>query len=41
MRNAGLAEAQAESRLPGEISITSDMQMTPPLCQKVKNERAS
>ena len=31
MRNAGL-----ESRLPGEISITSDMQMTPPLWQKVK-----
>ena len=26
-----------ESRLPGEISITSDMQMTPPLRQKVKN----
>ena len=25
-----------ESRLPGEISITSDMQMTPPLWQKVK-----
>ena len=25
-----------ESRLPGEISITSDMQMTPPLFQKVK-----
>ena len=25
-----------ESRLPGEISITSDMQMTPPLCQKTK-----
>ena len=24
-----------ESRLPGEISITSDMQMTPPLRQKV------
>ena len=24
------------SRLPGEISITSDMQMTPPLRQKVK-----
>ena len=24
-----------ESRLPGEISITSDMQMTPPLWQKV------
>ena len=29
MRNAGLEEAQLESRLPGEISITSDMQMTP------------
>ena len=25
-----------ESRLPGEIAITSDMQMTPPLWQKVK-----
>ena len=25
-----------ESRLPGEISITSDMQMTPPLWKKVK-----
>ena len=25
-----------ESRWPGEISITSDMQMTPPLWQKVK-----
>ena len=25
-----------ESRLAGEISITSDMQMTPPLWQKVK-----
>ena len=24
------------SRLPGEISITSDMQMAPPLWQKVK-----
>ena len=36
MRNAGLEEAQAESRLPGEISIASDMQMTPPLWQKVK-----
>ena len=30
MRNAGLEEAQLESRLPGEIAITSDMQMTPP-----------
>ena len=36
MRNAGLEEAQEESRLPGEISVTSDMQMTPPLWQKVK-----
>ena len=35
--NAGLDEAQVESRLPGKISITSDMQMTPPLWQKVKN----
>ena len=25
-----------ESRFPGEISITSDMQMTPPLWQKLK-----
>ena len=25
-----------ESRLPGEISISSDMQMTPPLLQKGK-----
>ena len=36
MRNAGLCEVQAGMRLPGEISITSDMQMTPPLWQKVK-----
>ena len=28
-----------ESKLPGEISITSDMQMTPPLWQKVKSEK--
>ena len=26
-----------ESRLLGEISVTSDMQMTPPLWQKAKN----
>ena len=39
MRNAG---HKLESRLPGEISITSDMQMTPPLWQKVKrNSKAS
>ena len=31
-----------ESRLQGEISITSDMQMTPSLWQKAKrNQRAS
>ena len=27
---------ELESRLPREISITTDMQMTPPLWQKVK-----
>ena len=36
MQNAGLEEAQAEIKIVGEISITSDMQMTPPLWQKVK-----
>ena len=36
MSEAQLDEAQLESRLPGEISITSDMQMIPPLWQKVK-----
>ena len=42
MGNSGLKKYRLESRLPGEISITSDMQMTPPLWQKVrKNERAS
>ena len=46
MQNAGRDEAQAgikiarkkkKKRLPGEISITSDMQMKPPLWQKAKN----
>ena len=37
MRNAGLDEAQVESILLGEILITSDLQMTPPLWQKAKN----
>ena len=32
----GWKNHRLESRLPGEISITSDMQMTPPLWQKVK-----
>ena len=36
MRNAGLEEAQAGIKIVGEMSITSDMQMTPPLWQKVK-----
>ena len=36
MRNAGWRKQKLESRLLGEISITSDMQMTPPLWQKVK-----
>ena len=31
MRNAGLEGAQAEIKIAGKISITSDMQMTPPL----------
>ena len=37
MQNARLDEAQLKSRLLGEISITSDMQMTPHLWQKAKN----
>ena len=44
MRNAGLGwmKHKLESRLLGVISITSDMQMTPPLWQKVKrNSKAS
>ena len=36
MRNAGLEETQAGIKIAGRISITSDMQMTPPLWQKVK-----
>ena len=38
----GWKKHKLESRLEGEISITSDMQMTPPLWQKVKrNWKAS
>ena len=33
----GWMKQKVESRLPGEISITSDMQMTPPLWQKANN----
>ena len=36
MRNAGLEEAQAGIKTARQISIMSDMQMTPPLWQKVK-----
>ena len=32
----GWMKHKLESRLPGEISVTSYMQMTPPLCQEVK-----
>ena len=33
----GWMKHKLESRLLGEISVTSDMQMTPPLRQKLKN----
>ena len=33
----GKKKHKLESRLQGEILITSDMQMTPPLWQKTKN----
>ena len=33
---SGSTKHKLESRLPGEIPITSDMQVTPPLWQKVK-----
>ena len=36
MRNAGLEEAQVEIKISRKISITSYMQMTPPLWQRVK-----
>ena len=36
MGNAGLDEAQARIKIAGDISITSDIQMIPPLWQKVK-----
>ena len=39
MRNAGLEEAQAEIKIAGEIPITSDMQMTPPLWQKQRRTK--
>ena len=36
MRNAGLDEAQAGIKITRRNTVTSDMQMTPPLWQKVK-----
>ena len=36
MRNAGLDEAQAGIKIAGRNTNNSDMQMTPPLWQKVK-----
>ena len=42
MRNAGLEETQAVIKIAWRNTITSDMQMTPPLWQKVKrNSKAS
>ena len=35
-KNAGLEEAQAGIKIAGRKSITSDIQMIPPLRQKVK-----
>ena len=37
MRNAGLEEVQAGIKIAGRNIKASDMQMTPPLWQKVKN----
>ena len=36
MRNVGRMKHKLKSRLPGEIPITTDMQMTPPVWHKVK-----
>ena len=36
--NTGLDEAQPEIEIVGEISITSDIQFTPHLWQKVKKK---
>ena len=42
LRNTGLKETQAGIKIAGEISVTSDMQRTPPLWQKLKrNSKAS
>ena len=39
IRNAGWIKHKLESRFLGEISIISDMQMTPSLWQKVKKNQ--
>ena len=39
MRNARLDEAQAGIKITGGVSITSDMQMTPPLWQKARKTK--
>ena len=36
IKNTGWMSHELESRFPGEMSITSDMQMTPLLWKKVK-----
>ena len=41
MKNAGLDEAQGGIKIAGKISTTSDMQMTPPLWQKMKKKLKS
>ena len=38
MQIAGLDEAQARIKISGEILVTSDMQMTPPLPQEAKRK---
>ena len=37
----GWMKHKLESRLPGEISVATDMHMTPQVWQKAKNKRAS
>ena len=41
MRNAGWMKPRLELRMLGDISITSDMQMIPPLRQKSEEELKS
>ena len=41
MRKAGWKKHKLKSRLPGEISITSDMQLIPPSWQKAKRNKTA